>query len=383
MKKIALFLILVACFNYMLTAQPSKQDEVIYKAVPMAKKEFKELADAFDVLRFECNQPVECPQLDMANTKKLAEVIEKIIITHQRFKAWIEEGLMDNRSHPEWLAARDLVNKSYDHITHVQKDFYKAVSKVRIFPESYKDAPVYTGKDPYSAINNLNDRFVDQLKLFKRYHQNFMIKPYPYPTLRVPGNKFKPGQEITINFTARPCFSDDAWIGIIPSSTSHKNEAASEQNKLARKYIRSKTEGAFTFKLPETQGSYDFRMFDADENGKEVNSYSFEIVDSYTAADLQGNWEATGYNCPKPVTHEKIKIKLNGNKLIATKIVGDDCVPAGQVTWEGTLNEKAITGRGHVSSGVGTPLSWISITINVEDKNTLKGFYGCTYRRIK
>ncbi len=106
------------------------------------------------------------------------------------------------------------------------------------------------------------------------------------------------------------------------------------------------------------------------------------VLRQVTATDLAGIWDATGYTCETSIAVEKIKITVNGNKLTAVKITGDNCVPKGEITWEGTLSGNIISGRGRVSSGAGTPIRWLEgITVKVKDKNTLEGFLGVTYRR--
>jgi hypothetical protein len=102
----------------------------------------------------------------------------------------------------------------------------------------------------------------------------------------------------------------------------------------------------------------------------------------FTVKDLEGTWDATGYTCETSIALEKIKITVTGNKITAVKITGDNCVPAGEITWEGTLSGNIISGRGRVSSGAGTARRWLDgVTINVVDRDTLKGFLGVTYRR--
>jgi hypothetical protein len=100
------------------------------------------------------------------------------------------------------------------------------------------------------------------------------------------------------------------------------------------------------------------------------------------AAGLIGVWDATGYFCPNPAPLQTVRITLQGNKLIAVKLKGDDCVPAGQVTWEGTLSGGVISGRGRVSDGPRTTIRWLDgVSIRMVDQDTLEGFYGVTYRR--
>lgn len=59
---------------------------------------------------------------------------------------------------------------------------------------------------------------------------------------------------------------------------------------------------------------------------------------SADAADegLAGVWLGTNYQCPIGVVHEeRVRIALDGMALTATKIDGDDCVAAGEVTFYG------------------------------------------------
>jgi gliding motility-associated-like protein len=59
--------------------------------------------------------------------------------------------------------------------------------------------------------------------------------------------------------------------------------------------------------------------------------------------NLCGYWIGYGYTCLDKqsnliiVPYELIYIFQNGDSLKAIKIIGDDCVTSGQVTWEGTL----------------------------------------------
>jgi hypothetical protein len=85
------------------------------------------------------------------------------------------------------------------------------------------------------------------------------------------------GSKITVSFTAPANLPDNAWIGIIPSSVPHGNEAVNDQNDIAYQYLQGKTSGAMTFTAPTVPGSYDFRMHDTDSNGKEIASISFTV----------------------------------------------------------------------------------------------------------
>lgn len=53
---------------------------------------------------------------------------------------------------------------------------------------------------------------------------------------------------------------------------------------------------------------------------------------------LDGTWRAT-YQCPMGVSHDElVRIAQHGRSISATKITGDDCVPAGTVSWQGALS---------------------------------------------
>lgn len=57
-----------------------------------------------------------------------------------------------------------------------------------------------------------------------------------------------------------------------------------------------------------------------------------------TSLDLTGTWIGEGYRCGFKRSTEEVKIEQQGNSIVATKITGDDCVPAGSRTFVGTLD---------------------------------------------
>jgi hypothetical protein len=58
---------------------------------------------------------------------------------------------------------------------------------------------------------------------------------------------------------------------------------------------------------------------------------------------LAGKWMVTGYSCPDQSApqEEKVEILQRGNRATAIKIIGDNCVPAGRITWRGTVKADA------------------------------------------
>ena len=60
--------------------------------------------------------------------------------------------------------------------------------------------------------------------------------------------------------------------------------------------------------------------------------------------DLSGKWLGKNYRCGLSSNDQEISITQNGNKVVAIKITGDDCMGAGQKTWEGIISGSQIKG---------------------------------------
>ncbi len=95
-------------------------------------------------------------------------------------------------------------------------------------------------------------------------------------TLNLAKKVYQPFEEVVVDFTARPDYADTAWIGLIPSDVPH-TEAESDDHDVAYQYIHKQTAGQMTFKAPRTEGSWDFRMFNTDVNGKETAAVTFAV----------------------------------------------------------------------------------------------------------
>jgi hypothetical protein len=56
--------------------------------------------------------------------------------------------------------------------------------------------------------------------------------------------------------------------------------------------------------------------------------------------DLTGTWQSDGYQCPAGIRHtELVSIRHDEQRIVATKLTGDPCVPAGFETFSGRLPE--------------------------------------------
>ena len=72
--------------------------------------------------------------------------------------------------------------------------------------------------------------------------------------------------------------------------------------------------------------------------------------------NLTGLWESRDYQCPWGVLHtELVEITHEGEKFVAIKVIGDECVPAGFESFTGRLPARASVGA--ISWTTGLPLS--------------------------
>ncbi|MBF0277045.1 MAG: DUF1566 domain-containing protein [SAR324 cluster bacterium] len=88
---------------------------------------------------------------------------------------------------------------------------------------------------------------------------------------------FTPGEEIQVQFDAQSNYAENAWIGIVPSQIVHGRESENDKNNMGYQYLSKKTRGTLSFKAPNSNGAYDLRMHDTDDNGREVASVSFSV----------------------------------------------------------------------------------------------------------
>ncbi|MDF1821752.1 MAG: Cyclin D1-binding domain-containing protein [Alcanivoracaceae bacterium] len=55
---------------------------------------------------------------------------------------------------------------------------------------------------------------------------------------------------------------------------------------------------------------------------------------------LNGEWLGINFQCPVGVLHqERVAIVEEDGEIVATKLTGDDCVPAGEITFQGSRDK--------------------------------------------
>ncbi len=104
----------------------------------------------------------------------------------------------------------------------------------------------------------------------------------PKNTITLSKTKVSSNEDVSLTY-ATSGLTDKAWIGVIPSSTVHGNEATNDQYDVAYKYLSGSSAGTMTFTAPAQPGSYDFRLSDA---GKELTSATF-TVEAAAGADTK------------------------------------------------------------------------------------------------
>jgi hypothetical protein len=110
-------------------------------------------------------------------------------------------------------------------------------------------------------------------------------------TVQVDKKAYLPGSTARVTYNCAGLCKSDAWIGIIPSNIAHGSEATNDQNDLTYQYLNNKSSGTLTFKVPNNEGRFDFRMHDTDGGGKELASVSFEV--SKTANQVSSSGQSS------------------------------------------------------------------------------------------
>jgi uncharacterized protein YfaS (alpha-2-macroglobulin family) len=96
-------------------------------------------------------------------------------------------------------------------------------------------------------------------------------------TLTLNKTSYRPGERMRISFKIPEAFTGNAWIGVIPSNVPHGSETVNDQHDISYVYIEEETDGTKELIAPDRPGSYDIRLNDSDDNGKEVASVSFTV----------------------------------------------------------------------------------------------------------
>lgn len=81
---------------------------------------------------------------------------------------------------------------------------------------------------------------------------------------------------IEIEYTLPPGTDPSAWIGIVPANIAHNDEKLADRYDICYRHIGKTHSGRIALETPDRPGQYDVRIFDSDQNGKELCSVTFQ-----------------------------------------------------------------------------------------------------------
>ena len=96
--------------------------------------------------------------------------------------------------------------------------------------------------------------------------------------LEIEKTRFAPHEPIRVRFVASPHWPTNAWVGIIPSNVSHGSEDVNDQHDISYHYLEKRASGWLEFRAPGKPGSFDFRMHNTDNNGREMAYVTFQVI---------------------------------------------------------------------------------------------------------
>ncbi len=96
-------------------------------------------------------------------------------------------------------------------------------------------------------------------------------------TLSLGRDVYMPGDTINLVYMAPAGLPTNAWIGIIPSGVPHGSEEVNDQHDISYQYLEGATSGIMEFIAPSAPGSYDLRMNESDNGGRELATITFTV----------------------------------------------------------------------------------------------------------
>jgi hypothetical protein len=89
--------------------------------------------------------------------------------------------------------------------------------------------------------------------------------------------------------------------------------------------------------------------------------------------NLTGQWQSSDYECPAGVKHtERLQITQTGTQISAVKTLGDDCVPTGHESFNGTVTGNSGKVRVWGAQPGSQPTLGSSEDLVILDANTFK-----------
>jgi hypothetical protein len=90
--------------------------------------------------------------------------------------------------------------------------------------------------------------------------------------------------------------------------------------------------------------------------GNNCQDFAKNVRKAYWQKMFIGTWIGNGYSCEQGGLSEKVKISISGKSLVAKKNTGDNCVPAGNIAFQGTIPNSVSKGSSFsVTVTIGSP----------------------------
>jgi hypothetical protein len=207
------------------------------------------------------------------------------------------------------------------------------------------------GKNSEEFSLKITDKTIDTMKhLILVIFITFLGFQLFGQTISISTHHVKPGSTVQLSFNAPSSYPENAWIGIVPSNIEHGSEAVNDKHDLTYQYLKKRTSGSLSFKVPAQEGNYDFRMHDTDNNGREVASVSFVVsTSSATLSSGSGNKSYSGNSRIEgtyTTDFKEMTLTISGNHVTGSyKHMG------GKI--EGTLNGNKLIGTWWQTNGKG------------------------------
>lgn len=147
-------------------------------------------------------------------------------------------------------------------------------------------------------------------------------------TMSLDKDTFIPGETMRLSFEAPEGLSPKGWIGIVPAEIPHGSETENDRHDVAWRYMESTTKGTMEFRAPAEGGSYDFRMHDSDQDGREIATLSFTVKRELDASDLKQQIEREGRVAVYGIRFATDKAEINAESASAlaqiARLLGED-----------------------------------------------------------
>jgi len=129
--------------------------------------------------------------------------------------------------------------------------------------------------------------------------------------LTLNAQKFDPGEEIRLRYVVTGTLDAHAWIGLFNASVPYQaQQGDSHESDIDYQYLLGNTSGTLTFHAPPEPGSYDFRLFDKDNNGQLLSKIAFTVGETQPASNASFECNGTSFqydsNLASTVTCETI-----------------------------------------------------------------------------